>query len=331
MSAPYLLTGATGFIGKRLAEQLISAGHTVIAIVRDPTKAGDLAQMGVMLHKGDVTDKESMRPAMQGCEGVFHVAGWYKLGVKDKTPGYHINVEGTRNVLELMQELKIPKGVYTSTLAVYSNTCGKMVDETYRYNGPFLSEYDRTKWLAHYEVAEPMMAQGLPLVIVQPGLVYGPGDTSSVRISLVQYLQRKLPMVPLGTGLCWSHVEDIARAHIQAMQKGRPGESYNISGPPHTLVDAFDLAERLTGIPAPKLHVSPEMMRLMSGMMGFFEKFLTLPEQYTAENLRVLAGSTYWASDNKARKELGFDPRPLEVGLKEILDHEMALLGIHRR
>ncbi len=89
-----------------------------------------------------------------------------------------IHVQGTRNVLELMRELDIPRGVYTSTLAVFSDTKGRLVDETYRHNGPWLSLYDRTKWLAHYRVAEPMIRQGLPLVIVQPGLVYGPGDTS---------------------------------------------------------------------------------------------------------------------------------------------------------
>jgi nucleoside-diphosphate-sugar epimerase len=236
-------------------------------------------------------------------------------------------VVGTRNVLELMQELKIPKGVYTSTVAVYSDIHGKLVDETYHYNGPFLSEYDRTKWLAHYEVAEPLMTQGLPLVIVQPGLVYGPGDASIVRTSLIQYLQRKLPMVPQKTAFCWVHVEDIALAHIQAMEKGRPGESYIISGPPHTFIEALEVSEQLTGIPVPRLRVSPGMMRTMSRMMGVLEKFLPLPVQFTAEMLRVLVGVTYLARDDKARQGLGFDPRPLELGMKETLEYEMELMG----
>ena len=328
MNQKYFLTGATGFIGSYLVQQLVAAGHSLVAVVRDPSKAGDLARMGVTLHKGDVTDKESMRPAMQDCKGVFHVAGWYKLGVRDTSPGYQINVTGTRNVLELMRELEIPKGVYTSTLAVYSDTHGQLVDETYRFTGKFLSEYDRTKWLAHYEVAEPMMAQGLPLVIVQPGSVYGPGDTSSVRSTFTQYLQRKLPMAPQGTAFCWAHVEDIAQAHIQAMEKGRPGQSYNISGPAHTFIEVLEIAERLTGIPGPRLHVSPGMMRAMSRMMGVVGKILPLPEQYTAEYLRVVAGVTYLARNDKARQELGYNPRPLEVGLKETLEHEMRLLGM---
>src|SRR5438876_7743736 len=119
---------------------------------------------------------------------------------RDEGPpgGGRVNVLGTRNVLTTMKELRIPKGVYTSTLAVFSDTRGQLVDETYRYDGkgPWLTEYDRTKWIAHYEVAEPLIREGLPLVIVQPGLNYGPGDTSEVRPTLVRYLRRRLLALP---------------------------------------------------------------------------------------------------------------------------------------
>jgi nucleoside-diphosphate-sugar epimerase len=169
------VTGATGFVGGRVARQLRDAGHEVVALVRDPNKAKSLAATGVQLAQGDVTDKESMRAPMSGAEGVFHIAGWYKIGVKDKTPGVAINVNGTRNVLDLMKELGITKGVYTGTLAVNSDTCGQLKDETYRYTGKHLSEYDRTKAVAH-DIANEFIHNGLPLVIVQPGLIYGPGD-----------------------------------------------------------------------------------------------------------------------------------------------------------
>ncbi len=160
----YFVTGATGFVGGQVARQLAADGHQVIALVRNSANAKDLADLGVTLAKGDVTDKASMRAPMMGVDGVFHIAGWYKIGVRDKSDGQKINVDGTRNVLELMKELGIPKGVYTSTVAVFSDTHGQIPDETYRYDGPHLSEYDRTKWLAHYEVADPMIKAGLPLV-----------------------------------------------------------------------------------------------------------------------------------------------------------------------
>ena len=322
----YFLTGATGFIGGRVARQLAGAGHQVMAAVRDPERATDLASLGVVLHQGDVTDKESMRAPMTGVDGVFHIAGWYKIGARKKSDAVRVNVDGTHNVLELMKELGVPKGVYTSTLAVFSDTRGKLVDETYHHSGAHLTEYDRTKWLAH-ELAETMILGGLPLVIVMPGLVYGPGDTSNVRTTLLQYLHRTLPLVPEGTAFCWGHVDDIARGHILAMEKGRPGETYIIAGPKHTLSEALKLAEQITSIPLPRLRASPSVLKVMAVIMSVVEKFTLLPEAYTSEGLRIAAGVTYLGDNAKARRELGYNPRPLEDGLRETLKHEMKLLG----
>ncbi len=324
----YFVTGATGFVGGRVVRQLIEAGHQVVAVVRTPAKAKDLRALGVDVQQGDVTDRESMREPMRGTDGVFHIAGWYKVGVKDKSEGEKINIQGTRNVLELMQELGIRKGVYTSTLAVNSDTHGKLVDETYHYTGPHLSEYDRTKWVAHYEVADPLIAQGLPLVIVQPGVIYGPGDTSSVHTTFVQYLQRKLPLIPARTAFSWAHVDDIARGHILAMEKGTAGQSYIIAGPTHTLVDALHEARDITGVPLPRLVASPGLMKTMAATMSVVEKVIPVPESYSAEYLRISAGVTYIGSNAKARRELGYDPRPLVEGLTETLHHEMHQLGM---
>jgi nucleoside-diphosphate-sugar epimerase len=324
----YFITGATGFIGGRVAIQLVESGHEVIALVRSPQKAKHLTDLGVSIAEGDVTDKESLRKPMTGVDGIFHLAAWYKIGARDKSMAERINVEGTRNVLEMMKELGIKKGVYTSTVAVFSDTKGKLVNETYRSNGPHLSEYNRTKWLAHYEVAEPMMKAGLPLVIVQPGVVYGPGDTSAVGETFKQYLQGRLPMLPATTAFCWAHVDDVARGHILAMEKGVPGESYILAGPPHTFVEAFELAEKITGVKAPRLRVNPAMLKLMSKFMGVIGAVVPLPETYTAESLRVAAGVTYLASNEKAKQELGYKVRPLEEGLQETLVYMMKELGL---
>jgi nucleoside-diphosphate-sugar epimerase len=322
----YFVTGATGFVGNALTRLLIASGHQVHASVRSPAKAGDLATLGVKLYAGDVTDKESMRSAMSGVDGVFHVAGWYKIGTRDQRDGERVNIQGTRNVLELMKELGIRKGVYTSTLAVNSDTGGRLVDENYHFTGKHLSEYDRTKAVAH-DIAKHMIAGGLPLVIVMPGMVYGPGDTSSLRVSILQYLQQKLPVLPRQTALCWAHVDDIARGHLLAMEKGKTGETYIIAGEPYELAKAFDLAQELTGIPAPA-KISPGMLSLTSKMIGPLEKFLPLPEAYTAEGLRIVAGVTYIGDNSKARRELGYAPRPLRDGWKATLEHELSILGL---
>ena len=327
----YFVTGATGFIGGSLARQLVADGHKVIALVRDPAKAQNLADLGITLAPGDITDKESMRAPLTGVDGVYHIAGWYKIGTRDKSGGQKINVEGTRNVLELMRDLGIPRGVYTSTLAIFSDTHGKILDESYRYDGPHLSEYDRTKWVAHYEVADPMIARGLPLIIVQPGLVYGIGDTSAMHDTLVQYLLRKLPVAPQKTAYCWAHVDDIARGHILAMEKGNLGESYIIAGQVCSLIDALALAEKITGIPAPHLHPAPGVLKAASGLMRVVEKVIPMPELYSSETVRISAGVTYLGSNEKAKRELGYSVRPLEDGLREMFLHDMQQLGISKK
>jgi nucleoside-diphosphate-sugar epimerase len=320
----YFVTGATGFVGSVLAKKLREQGHEVHASVRDPDKATYLKALGVKLFQGDVTDKESMREAMQGVDGVYHVAGWYKIGARDKSAAEKVNVQGTRNVLELMQELNIPKGVYTSTCAINSDTHGKVVDESYHFRGKHISEYDRTKAVAH-EVAKEFIGKGLPLVIVMPGLIYGPGDTSSLRASIIEHLNGQLPMIPAEAGNCPAHVDDVVQGHILAMKKGRIGETYIIAGDRYTLADAFKLASQVSGKPAPM--VAPaQMMKVMSVLAKPFD--MVLPPAYTSEGLRVIAGVTYMGDNSKARRELGYNPRPFREGWEQTVRHEMKLLDM---
>ncbi|NQT25686.1 NAD-dependent epimerase/dehydratase family protein [candidate division KSB1 bacterium] len=324
----YFITGATGFIGGKLTDKLLKSGHQITALVRNPVKAEELKLKGVTLIEGDITDKESMRKGMEGVDGIFHMAAWYKVGVNAKDLAYRINVEGTRNVLELMKELGIKKGVYTSTLAVFSDTHGKLVDETYQFTGKHLSAYDATKWKAHYEVARPLMKEGLPLVVVLPGLVYGPGDTSSLEENLRVYLKGKLPMLPKKTAFCWAHVDDIVDGHILAMEKGNPGEGYIIAGPPHTFIEGMEIAEKITGVKLPWMRVGPGMIKLMADFMKPVSALFPFPPTYTPEGLRVVAGVTYLGDNSKAKRELGYNPRPVEEGLKETLEHLMKEMGI---
>jgi len=326
----FLVTGGTGFVGGVLARQLLAAGHSIDVVARSPAKAAGLAGPGVTVHAGDVTDKESLRRPMAGADGVFHVAGWYKIGLRDPKAAIDINVNGTRNVLEVMRDSGVKKGVYTSTLAVNSDTNGRVVDETYEFTGRHLSLYDQTKADAH-AIAESFSAAGLPLVIVQPGLVYGPGDTSSVRSTFVQYLLRKLPLIPKKTAFAWAHVDDIARGHLLAMDRGAPGRNYFLAGPVHTLEEALEIAQSITGIPAPRRRASPSFLKTVAAVMSVVERVVPVPPDYTSEGLREIAGTTYVGSGARARAELGWQARPLREGLTETLRQEMTLLGMSPR
>lgn len=322
----YFVTGASGFLGGVLARQLHDEGHEVAALVRRPEASPKLAALGVELRGGDITDAESVSAAMRGADGVFHAAAWYKVGQSAMTTGpgattggqderkaaYRVNVEGTRIVLEAMRDLGIPRGVYTSTVAVFGDTKGRVVDETYRTGGPFPSWYAETKWRAHYDVALPMIAAGLPLTIVQPGVVYGVGDHSPMRGVFDAYLQRRLPMVT-SMAASWGHVEDTAAGHRQAMERGRIGESYIVAGPPHTLVEALRIAESVTGIAPPRLGI-PRAVTDILALLPF------LPESLRG------AGATYLGSSMKAQHELGFVARTLREGFAEVLPAHLAEL-----
>jgi nucleoside-diphosphate-sugar epimerase len=264
---------------------------------------------------------------MAGADGVFHIAGWYKLGVRDKSPGVAINVEGTRNVLQAMKDLGIARGVYTSTLAVNSDTHGRVVDESYHFDGKHLSAYDRTKAGGH-DVAAAFIRDGLPLVIVQPGVIYGTGDIGPIHDLFAAFLRRKLPVAPRRTTFCWAHVDDAARGHILAMERGRPGESYFLAGPPCALADLLHQAEGITGVRGPMMTAPPWALKAMSGLMSVVERVVPVPPDYSSEYLRESAGTTYLGGNAKARRDLGWVPRPIAEGLPEVLRHEMTLLGM---
>jgi dihydroflavonol-4-reductase len=323
----YFVTGATGFLGGELVKQLIGRGHHVTAFVRSTDKTSLLSTLGVDLRVGDITDRESLRAPMDGVDGVFHTAAWYKIGPANAHLAERVNVQGTRNVLETARDLQVPRVVYTSTIGVFGDTRGTLVDESYYAEGPFLTEYERTKWLAHYRVAVPLAKAGLPLVIVMPGAIYGPGDTSALHATLAQLLRGRLFVTPRGVSFCWSYVEDVAQGLRQAMDAGQPGESYLLTGPAHQFEDAFALAARLSGRRPPFLHPRPVTMRAAAAIAGLLERWEIQPP-VPAETLRLMAGTTWIGSSAKAERELGWTARPLEEGLRHTIEHELRQLGM---
>ena len=166
----YAITGATGFVGAALTRLLRESGHEVVALVRDPARATHLTDLGVSLVEGDLDDQAALTRLCTDVDGLFHVAGWYRLGSRHPDQGRRTNVEGTRNVMSVAREAKVPRVVYTSTLAVNSDTGGRTVDESYAFTGRHVSAYDETKAQAH-EIAAQAAAHGLPVVTVMPGLV----------------------------------------------------------------------------------------------------------------------------------------------------------------
>ncbi|HSD85150.1 MAG TPA: NAD-dependent epimerase/dehydratase family protein [Anaerolineae bacterium] len=321
----YFITGATGFIGGHLVAKLIARGDQLTCLVRNPDKAANLAQQGVTLVKGDVSDRAGMREAMRGVDGVFHIAALYKFGLEFKAQMAAANVEGTRHVLETALEANVPKIVYTSTVGVFGNTHGQIVDETYRVAQQTLrSEYERTKWAAHYEVAVPLQQQGAPLVMVQPGGVTGPDDTSALNLIYDFYLRRMPVMMGPQAGVTIAHVDDIAEGHLLAMEKGRAGESYILAGPSLTYKQMMEMWQTLCGVPVPKVWLPGWTAAFSSKFVAGLERLFKLKTVLSSEALITQADYTFYAASDKAIRELGWQPRPLERTFKEVLDYKLT-------
>jgi nucleoside-diphosphate-sugar epimerase len=321
-------TGGTGFIGGEVVRQLRARGDEVACLVRTPAKAALLTELGCELISGDLGDTEALRKGMKGCDALIHAAAMYEVGIpaKQHPAMYEANVRGTERTLQAALEAKVGKVVYVSTVGIFGNTHGKTVDETYEHPGKeFTSYYEETKLEAH-KIAKRMMAEdGLPGVIVQPGGVYGPGDTSQLFDLMDQLLSGKLPLLPFpDLGICLTHVEDIAGGIILALDKGKAGETYVISGPEATMRSAVDILAEISGRKAPRRALPTGLMKAMVPIGPLVGKMMGQPP-----NLRELISSadgvTFWAGYDKAGRELGYAPRSMEEGFRQTLEADERL------
>jgi len=321
------VTGGTGFIGGTVVRQLRARGDEVVCLARNPAKAAALEELGCELVRGDLDDEAAIRDGMRGCDAVLHAAAIYEIGIpaRERERMREVNVGGTERVLGEALAQGIGRVVHVSTVGVFGDTGGRVVDESYEHPGErFTSCYEQTKWEAH-QVARRLIADGLPCVIVQPGSVYGPGDTSQVADLVDRFLAGRLPLVPFpDLGICLAHVEDVAGGIILALDKGRPGEAYVLSGPATTMREALASVARLTGRPEPRRALPTALMKALVPIGPLVGKVMGQPP-----NLRELISSadgvTFWADYGKARRELGYEPRGLEEGLRDTLRAEGRL------
>jgi nucleoside-diphosphate-sugar epimerase len=315
------VTGGTGFIGGRLVRKLRERGDDVVALVRSPDKALELERLGVELVKGDLTDVEAIRRGTDGVDGVFHGAAIYKVGIPKSQRGemYETNVRGTERVLDAAIQAGVPKIVYVSTVNVFGNTKGDVVDESYKRPGnDFLSYYDETKYESH-QVALDRIAKGAPIVVVQPGGVYGPGDHSEIGNMIDQASKGKLfaYMFP-ETGFNLVHVDDVADGTILAFDRGEPGQSYVLGGEISTMRSLVDKTSEITGRKPPKRDLPVGVLKAVAPAGPLVGKIMGFPPNFR-ELITVSDGVTYWAKDDKARERLGYAPRDLDTGLRQTL------------
>jgi dihydroflavonol-4-reductase len=316
------VTGGTGFIGQHLVRKLRERGDHVVALVRTTAKAGPLRELGVEIVEGDLSDEAAIKRGVQGCDAVFHVGATYKVGIpkSDREAMYDANVRGTERVIDAATEAGASRIVYVSTGNVYGNTRGQVVDEAYRRPQPpdFLSYYDQTKYEAH-DVALDRIAKGAPVIIVQPGGVYGPDDPSELGNMMDQARtgKLKLRLFP-DAGFNFIHVEDVADGILLAYDKGRIGQAYNLAGEKATMGDLVDKTAELSGRKPPRVPMPAVMMKMAIPVGPVVGKVMGFPPNL-GELIKTSDGVTFWMTDQKAREELGFHPRDLDTGLKQTL------------
>lgn len=309
-----LVTGATGFLGGHVARLLVARGDGVRALVRPSSDLERLAGLEVETVVGDVCDRRAVRRALRRIDRVFHLAGTTNLRLP-RPALVALNVEGTRIVLEEALRAGVQRVVYTSSVAAIGPARkGSVATETNVWNAArYRIPYVDTKHEAE-EVALGLAHRGLPVVVVNPAHVLGAGDPGRSSTALVRrFLRRQIPAYVDGT-LNVVGVEDVARGHLLADERGAPGQRYILGNRNFTLDRLFTDLARLSGVEPPPVKL-PAMIALAMAEAGRW-----LPGGSVPTPSEVRAVSLHWAfSSAKAKRELGWRTSPHEDCLEETI------------
>lgn len=309
------VTGATGFIGRRLVERLLANGFELNCLVNRTEAQKDPR---VQLIRGNLLDTDALKKLMEGAYGLFHLAAVFEIGTR-RTDMHEINVEGTRRVLAIASEMHLKRIVYCSTVAALGNTHEHIADENWPHDGSFQSQYCHTKYLAHI-VAKEFIQKGLPVIICMPSVVYGKEDPSTLGKSWRLYTQGRLPFILAPeTRLTYVHVDDVAEGLRLAFERGQVGESYILAGEVKTNLEVFELIDTITGVVRPKRTLPFPMAKVLAILDETFSTMRGRQPLLSAEGIRMLENCHWAVSAAKARRDLGWNPRPLEAGLREML------------
>ena len=316
-----LVTGATGFIGTKLVNELVKLGHKVVALTRKTSNKQGLENENIHLSEGDILDMDSLKRAMQGCDFVFHLAAYAKNWSKDPRLYYDFNVTGMMNVFNVAREFGVKKLVWTSTIVTFGPTPEGVVgnESIIRTTNRFFTDYERSKFIAEQEALK-MARDDFPVVIVNPTRVYGPGkltEGNSVTLLIDLYDRGKMPFLLNGGKNIGNYVlvDDLVQGHIQALERGKIGERYIIGGENASLKELFDVIDEISG----KRHVRiplPASIGLAYGkMQSFMAKNFGFYPQITPGWVETFLQD--WAySCEKAERELGYKFTPLKEGIR---------------
>ena len=316
------VTGATGFVGSHVARALAEQGADLRLLVRPSSRTDNIADLRAEVAMGDLCQPESLRKAMSGCEFAFHVAADYRIWVRDPEQMYRANVEGTRAIIQAAQENGVRRVIYCSSVATMGFTeTGQIVDESTPVSlADMVGHYKRSKFMAE-QIALEAGRKGVNVVIVNPTTPVGERDikpTPTGRI-VVDFLNRKFPAY-VDTGLNLADVKEVARGHLLAMEKARPGERYILGGENLTLKRILDKLAAITGMPSPTMKVPHAVAMGFAAFDQFFTGVLLGKEPRATIDAVKMGRKKMYASSAKAERELGYRVVPVEDALRRAVE-----------
>jgi dihydroflavonol-4-reductase len=313
-----LVTGANGFTGSHLVKTLQQKGYQVKGLVRKTSNLSRLENCDVELIYGDITDTNAVKIAMKDVDFLFHTAAYVELGLVNEKEMERVNIEGTRTILKVAKTANVSKIIYCSTIGIYGDTKGEIIEETFqRQQQGFSSAYDRTKYQAQQLVNQAFLS-GLPIVSVMPSGILGADDPHFGPVFKL-FLAGKLKLWVGGdrlTGIV--HVDDLVSAMILAAENSPSGEHYIISAEELKTREMFAILSQKTGIPVP-LEVPETLVRLMGNILDPIGHLLHWNPPISRERVHYLYDRCVRVDATKARQKLGWNPRSFEVILQEIV------------
>jgi len=317
------VTGSTGLLGSNLVRLLVEHGYEVSAMVRSVEKGQRiLGDLGVEIIMGDMLNVDGFAPGLAGVDVLFHVAAYFREYYQ---PGEHdtvlhaINVDKTIKLLKTAYEKGIRNIVYVSSGGVLGNyPDGRLTDEGVPYNEITPNLYFQSKIAAEKAIYKILPKYpDLRLVMILPGVMMGPGDSGPTPPGqfLIDYLQGNVPVILPG-GLTFVDARDVAQAMLQAVCKGESGERFIVDGVYTELRSIMGTLKKISGVPAPKVSISYPLAMGMAWTMEQFSRVSGKPPLITRQAIRTLQHDVV-PSSQKARKELGFQTRPLEATLRD--------------
>jgi len=311
------VTGATGFLGVNLVNLLLQNGWQVTAIHRKPIVHPLLINKPISWVHASLDDVSSLKLAMpkSGCT-IFHLASDTTQWKRNYARQTKTNVVGTKNLLAVAQEAPVDCFVYTSSITAFGLPSGLITEETPSVAKASKSNYAKTKWQAE-ELVREAQTRGLKTVITNPCHIIGPWDTNNWIHLFKAVLEDNLPGIPPATGI-FSWVDEVAKAHIAAAEKGKSGENYILGGPHHTMLNLVNEVQRQLGKPVSKKASPPWLLRGIEPLMRFRSLLDGKEPQLTPDKVLMLTHSLQ-ADDSKARNELGYQHKTLPEMVEKTL------------